>query len=65
MSSFEGKNSEDIQEMNRSLIIRLLQRSKTISRAELAKKSGLKQATITNIINDFINWGMVEETGII
>lgn len=65
MSSFEGKNSEDIQEMNRSLIIRLLQRSRTISRAELAKKSGLKQATITNIINDFINWGLVEETGII
>jgi predicted NBD/HSP70 family sugar kinase len=65
MPSFEGKNSENIQEMNRSLIIRLLQRAKTISRAELAKKSGLKQATITNIINDFIKWGLVEEIGII
>jgi predicted NBD/HSP70 family sugar kinase len=65
MSNFEGKNSEDIQEMNRSLIIRLLQRTKTISRAELAKKTGLKQATITNIINDFIKWGLVEEIGII
>jgi predicted NBD/HSP70 family sugar kinase len=65
LSSFEGKNLEDVQEMNRSLIIRLLQRSRTISRADLAKRSGLKQATITNIINDFINWGLVEETGLI
>jgi predicted NBD/HSP70 family sugar kinase len=64
-SGFKGKNQEDVQEMNRSLIIKLLQRSKTISRAELAKVSGLKQATITNIINHFIDWGLVEETGII
>jgi len=61
----KGKNSEDIQEMNRSLIIRILQQSKTISRADIAKKSGLQQATITYIINDFIKWGFVEETGII
>lgn len=61
----KGKNLEDIQEMNRSLIIRLLHKLQLCSRAELAKETGLKQATITNIINDLIKLGLVKETGII
>lgn len=60
-----GKNLEDIQAMNRSLLLRLLQQNKVCSRANLAEQSGLKQATITNIISDFISWGIVEETGLI
>lgn len=60
-----GKNLEDIQEMNRSLVIRMLHRMKVCSRAKLAMETGLKQATITNIIGDLINWGLVYETGII
>lgn len=60
-----GKNLEDVQEMNRSLVIRLLHRMKLCSRADLAKKTGLKQATITNIISDLIKYGLVYETGII
>jgi len=62
-SSQTGKNLEDIQEMNRSLVIRLLQRFKSISRVEIAKQSGLNQATVTNIISDFLQWGLVRETG--
>ncbi len=58
-----GKNLESIQEMNRTLILKLLQRNRLCSRARLAKQSGLKQATITNIINDFISWDIVRETG--
>ncbi|MDV3428942.1 MAG: ROK family protein [Bacillota bacterium] len=65
MNDFVGKNLEDIQEMNRSLIIRFLKNSDVTSRAELAAMSKLKQATITNIVNDFISWGLVEETGLI
>lgn len=61
----KGKNLEDIQEMNRYLVIQLLRTKGICSRAELAKESGLKQATITNIVNDFIRWGLVKETGII
>lgn len=55
----EGTNLRDMQAVNRSLVIRLLRNSKTCSRAKLAKLTGLRQATITNIINDFINWGLV------
>lgn len=60
-----GKNLEAIQAMNRTLLLRLLQQNHICSRANLAEQSGLKQATITNIINDFISWGLVEETGLI
>lgn len=60
-----GKNLEAIQAMNRTLLLRLLQHNHICSRATLAEQSGLKQATITNIINDFISWGLVEETGLI
>ena len=50
----KGKNQSNLQEMNRSLILRLLKKNNVCSRAKLAKQSGLKQATITNIINDFL-----------
>ena len=58
-----GFNQEDMQEMNRALLIRLLREEGVCARAKLAKKSNLKQATVTNIINDFISWGLVREVG--
>lgn len=61
----KGANLENIQEMNRSLVLRLIRRLKICSRAAIAKETGLKQATITNIVNDLIDWGLVKETGII
>ncbi|MFC5647910.1 ROK family protein [Paenibacillus solisilvae] len=59
----QGTNQEDVQEMNRSLVIRLLRKRKVCSRAELAQASGLNQSTITHIINEFMSWGLVVETG--
>jgi len=64
-ASQQGKNLSDVQEMNRSLVLRLLKRQDICSRAQLARLSGLNQATITNIIKDFIKWGLVKETGLI
>ncbi len=64
-ASVSGKNLNDIQAMNRSLVLRLMQKNGVCSRAQLAKESGLKQATMTNIINDFLDWGLVEETGML
>lgn len=58
-----GFNQENMQEMNRALLIRLLREEGVCARANLAKKSKLKQATVTNIINDFISWGLVREVG--
>ena len=61
----KGANNENIQEMNRSLVLRLLFEMQICSRADLARASGLKQATITNIVNDLIEWGIIEECGLI
>ncbi len=57
-------NQEKSQQINRSLIMNLLRQEKICSRANLAHLSGLKQATITNIINEFIAYGLVVETGL-
>ncbi|WP_236013319.1 ROK family transcriptional regulator [Paenibacillus glycanilyticus] len=40
-------------------------RQQVCTRAELTQESGLNQSTITNIINELINWGLVVETGVI
>lgn len=58
-----GLNQGNMQEINRALLIRLLREEGVCARANLAKKSKLKQATVTNIINDFISWGLVREVG--
>ncbi len=58
-----GTNSEDVQEMNRALVIDLLRQTRPISRAGLASRTGLQKATITNIVSDLIEWGLVRETG--
>lgn len=58
-----GFNQINMQEMNRSLLLHLLRKKNICARAELAKNSGLKQATVTNIVNDFLSWGIVKEVG--
>lgn len=59
----QGANQEAAQEMNRSLVLRLLRSGKSVSRVQLARESGLNQSTITNIVHELMGWGLVEETG--
>lgn len=63
--SYQGKNSEVIQQQNRLLVLRLIRESKVTSRVMLAEATGLKQATITNIVNELIELNYVKETGLI
>lgn len=58
-----GKNLDDLQDINRALMINLLREKGSCSRADLAKASGLKQASITKIIRDLMEAGIVLETG--
>lgn len=58
-----GINQDVTQEMNRSLLLKNLRREGTCSRAHLASLTGLKQATVTNIMKDFLSWGIVTEVG--
>lgn len=58
-----GYNQRNIQNMNRTLLLNLLRREKVCARTTLAEHSGLQQATVTHIVNDFINWNLVKEIG--
>ncbi len=60
-----GHNTEITQAENRKLLLRILRKNGETSRKELSEQSGLKQATVTIIINDFIKRGLVEEIGLI
>lgn len=63
MSMYKGSNYENIKDMNRTILIRLIKKLKTCTRAELAKRTGLTPAAITKIVNKFLEWGLVVEVG--
>ncbi|MDR0362716.1 MAG: ROK family transcriptional regulator [Planctomycetota bacterium] len=58
-----GKNLDDLQDLNRSSVIRHLAMHEGCSRVELAKVTGLKQASITKIMRALVENGVVAETG--
>lgn len=60
-----GNNTSDLVEMNRSAIVRILQQADTCSRADIAKMTGLTQASITKIVAVLIDMGIVSEVGFV
>lgn len=58
-----GMNSTEMQKANRSLVLKTLLENKSMTRSELASKVGLQKATITNIISEFCEIGIVENEG--
>ena len=60
-----GANHDDLQRMNRVLVLSFIRKHGVTTRADLSKLTGLKRATISNIINDLIACGIVKETGFI
>ena len=58
-----GKNLSDIQKSNRCIVFESLLNDGPISRVDLARNTGLNKATITNIIQSFINRGIVKDVG--
>lgn len=65
MTRKEGKNQDDLQRLNRALVMRLIHKMEVCSRAELAKQSGLTKASITVITQQLIDAGVVKEVGLI
>jgi len=59
----QGVNQKRAQVFNRSLILNILRRGGIMSRAELSRKSKLRQATITNICKELLSLGYIQETG--
>lgn len=65
MTSLPRGNRDLIRSINRSILLNAIKTQGTISRADLAHKSGLSPATVTAITGDLINEGLVieKETG--
>jgi len=55
----------DTRNKNATTLLRLLLKQDSISRVELSRTKGLTKTTITFIINEFIAFGIVEESSII
>ncbi len=51
------------REVNRSLIVEALLRAQPLSRADLARATGLSQSTVSVIIDDLLKRGYIRETG--
>ena len=58
-----GGNSEDMGKKNRCTVLEILLRTEKISRVDIARQTGLNKATITNIINDFAQIGIINNIG--
>ena len=58
-----GINSSTIQQRNRAVLLQLIRDNKVISRVDLARLTGLKKATITINVNEFIRVGLVQDGG--
>lgn len=58
-----GGNSDDMRMKNRCAILEILLRTEKISRVDLSRMTGLNKATITNIINDFSQIGIINNIG--
>lgn len=61
----QGKNSEVIRQQNRLSVLRVVREKRVISRVDIAHITGLKQATITNIVNELREKDYVKDAGMI
>lgn len=59
----KGMNMSAVRAKNRSLILRDLLENGPLSRKDLAASTGLTQASLTQICNEFLEDGILRETG--
>lgn len=60
--SDRGRNREDLREHNLSTIVSLLHRFGTLSRAQLTSSTGLNRTTISNLVSELKDLGLVYES---
>ncbi len=58
-----GSNLKDIRLLNRAVIFRAIRDAGAISRADLAKQTGLNPATLTHITRELLDRGLIEDAG--
>ena len=62
-SRSKGRNAKLVKYHNRALVLKIIQQNGSISRKEIALRTGLTQATITKITTDLMNDEIIYEKG--
>ena len=62
MKKGTGKNLSTSKQYNRGLILQLIATNEATSRIELATTTKLTKMTITNIVSEYIEHGIVEQS---
>ncbi len=58
-----GSNLKDVKLINRVVVFRAIREAGAISRADLAKQTGLNPATLTHITRELLHHGLITEAG--
>ncbi len=61
--TFSGSNSSTLKSHNMRAVLLMLLKHKHVSRVRLAKLTGLSTTTITNLVTDLLDQGVVAEEG--
>src|SRR5262245_46490593 len=64
LTNFQVATSETARKINRQITLNLLRRHQPMSRADLARRSGLQRSTVSAIIDQLIDEGWVTEGAI-
>jgi predicted NBD/HSP70 family sugar kinase/biotin operon repressor len=57
-------NPKLMKEINEEIIVDLLKKKEPLSRAEIAKLTGLSRATVSSIVNRLVDTGLIKEIGV-
>ncbi|MFC1411640.1 ROK family transcriptional regulator [Streptacidiphilus sp. N1-12] len=63
MAEQAGRNVRDLRRSNRSLLLRHLYFHERVSRQELSRATGLSTASVSNVVTELIDEGLVVEAG--
>lgn len=63
LQSFEKATHAQTRSFNRSLVLRTIYGRESISRAEVARVTGLTRATVSDLVAHLINSGLAQEVG--
>ena len=61
LTDFQVATSETARDINRRIALNLIRRHQPLSRAELARRSGLQRSTVSAIVGQLIDEGWVTE----
>lgn len=59
---FVGRTREDVRQFNLSIVLRMLHFSGSVSRSQLTSVSGLNRSTISDLVSELEDLGLVTET---